>query len=270
MTVKRNLGLLALIGALILSAAPAWADGDFYVVVAGGGMGAKINSLPYSISQPGFYYLGKNLTSTGDGIIVNASNVTIDLMGFTLSGPGKSILCGGIGPSATVSNIEVRNGTIRDFNVAVGYANHYHNDYRLINLRLIGNKAGVYLNGFNIVIKGCTIDDSDFGIHIPDGSGTISNNAINYHVVAGISVDAGIWNIIGNTMSNAASVLSMRDGSSIVGNTISCNSGQTGLVLPAPVSTNQRILVSQNTVTGDGTPKSVAHGGVTYVGNAGL
>ena len=47
-----------------------------------------ISSLPYTIKVPGSYYLTGNLASTTNGIFIDASQVTLDLMGFTLSGDG--------------------------------------------------------------------------------------------------------------------------------------------------------------------------------------
>ncbi len=45
---------------------------------------------PYVIGASGNYYLTGNLTvSTGDGIDVNASSVTLDLNGFTISSTSR-------------------------------------------------------------------------------------------------------------------------------------------------------------------------------------
>ena len=45
-----------------------------------------ISSAPYTISQPGSYYLTANLTvASGDAIDINANGVTLDLNGFTIS-----------------------------------------------------------------------------------------------------------------------------------------------------------------------------------------
>ena len=49
-----------------------------------------ISSLPYTISEPGSYYVTGNLSSTGHGIVIEASGVTVDLMGFSLTGDGIS------------------------------------------------------------------------------------------------------------------------------------------------------------------------------------
>ena len=52
-------------------------------------MGTKITSVPYTITQPGFYLLTGNLTynGTGNAIAVgaNVKDVVIDLMGFSLT-----------------------------------------------------------------------------------------------------------------------------------------------------------------------------------------
>ena len=52
------------------------------------GQGTPISSLPFAITQPGRYYLTRNLTGPGNanGITITAANVTLDLNGFTLDG----------------------------------------------------------------------------------------------------------------------------------------------------------------------------------------
>jgi parallel beta-helix repeat protein len=52
-----------------------------------------IETLPFTISQPGSYYLTGNLTGTAgqSGITITASNVTLDLNGFSLIGVPSSL-----------------------------------------------------------------------------------------------------------------------------------------------------------------------------------
>jgi hypothetical protein len=74
-----------------------------------------ISSLPFTISQPGSYYLTGDLTGASgqNAILITSSNVTLDLMGFTLQG-GGGIVSGitfGAGPDKV--NIVIRNGRIR-------------------------------------------------------------------------------------------------------------------------------------------------------------
>ncbi len=88
----------------------------------------KQNDVPFVISMPGSYHLAENLT-VGDPQVVAAilvdADVTIDLQGFTITGPGKGPSCAtelrGFGVNTTVrSNVTVRNGVVTSFcNVGV-------------------------------------------------------------------------------------------------------------------------------------------------------
>jgi hypothetical protein len=71
-----------------------------------------------TIDKPGSYRLTRNLTASGDCIVVTVDFVTIDLGGFTIFGPGAAAADGEAisGPNGIV----VRNGTITNF--VEGYA----------------------------------------------------------------------------------------------------------------------------------------------------
>ncbi|MHC1725909.1 MAG: hypothetical protein AB9866_07875 [Syntrophobacteraceae bacterium] len=161
---KRSLLLLAFLGTVLLSTASALGDGDFYVIAGGSGVGTKITSAPYTISAPGFYYLGTNLSGR---IIIESSNVTLDLMGFTMTGSGT-----GSGTGVTISgvlkNIEVRNGTIRNFVDGIGayFVDPPEMCHRIINVRVLDNtEKGIYLAGSGHLIKGCTAYGNSVGIY---------------------------------------------------------------------------------------------------------
>lgn len=156
--------LLQLFLAVLLSAAPLLAADDFYVVAGGGGVGVKITgSPPIHITEPGFYYLAKNL----DGrLYIESSHVTLDLMGFTVSGTGA-----GSGTGITISgvreNVEIRNGTVKNFVDGIGayFEDPPERCHRVTNIRLIGNtQKGIYFAGSNHIIKGCTAYNNDVGI----------------------------------------------------------------------------------------------------------
>ena len=53
-------------------------------------VGTEITSLPTTISSSGFYYITKNLpcVAGSHGITITADDVTLDLMGFNMIGPG--------------------------------------------------------------------------------------------------------------------------------------------------------------------------------------
>jgi hypothetical protein len=73
-----------------------------------------IESLPFNITQSGSYYLAKNLNFTaasGDAITISASNVTVDLMGFTLSS-SSAVTGDAIRMNAGLRHISIGNGAI--------------------------------------------------------------------------------------------------------------------------------------------------------------
>ncbi|HUK82294.1 MAG TPA: hypothetical protein VLZ12_06640, partial [Verrucomicrobiae bacterium] len=70
-----------------------------------------VTNLPFNITLPGSYYLTTNLTANPGGISIFVSDVTLDLMGFELNGEGGS--SAGIATSAGLTNICIRNGTVR-------------------------------------------------------------------------------------------------------------------------------------------------------------
>jgi parallel beta-helix repeat protein len=77
--------------------------------------GTPITALPSVISQPGNYYLTGNLTmaTAGTGITINASNVTLDLGGFTIDGAhqgGTGVLIPSQFNGFNLHAITVRNG----------------------------------------------------------------------------------------------------------------------------------------------------------------
>ncbi len=74
-----------------------------------------ISSLPCVISKSGSYYFTGNLVFTedeGDAITITVSNVTVDLMGFTLSSKA-SVTGSGIVSGSDTLGITVRNGVIK-------------------------------------------------------------------------------------------------------------------------------------------------------------
>ena len=73
-----------------------------------------IESLPFSITQSGSYYFTKNLNFTaasGDAITISVGNVTLDLMGFTLSS-SSAVTGDAIRMNAGLRNISISNGAI--------------------------------------------------------------------------------------------------------------------------------------------------------------
>jgi len=71
-----------------------------------------------TIDKPGSYKLINNLTISAlasNCLLITADSVTIDLAGFTISGPGTNNAAAGIVTGPDTFGIAVRNGSIRGF-----------------------------------------------------------------------------------------------------------------------------------------------------------
>ncbi|MCP5009301.1 MAG: right-handed parallel beta-helix repeat-containing protein [Aestuariibacter sp.] len=194
-----------------------------------------IDSLPFTISASGSYYLTGNLTN-GNGIDVNVDNVTIDLMGFTLSGDGTT---GDYGIYMnTHNNVTIKNGTIRNFGRAGIYQGSSTGRYnRAIDVRAIGNgtqgggssHSGIFLLGTNNHIERCTAaDNGGYGLYAGNSSNVNNNTAYN-NGSTGISAGTGST-ISGNTAyDNGSYGIYGGHGSTITGNTAYNNTGNYGI-----------------------------------------
>jgi hypothetical protein len=102
----------------------------------------KIISLPYTISAPGKYEVTADLTANGtDGIDVNASNVTLNLGGFSITQLGSAGTTTGVNDPSS-DNVVVENGTISGFNREVFFGPYTTaNNCKAQNLRVCKSPA---------------------------------------------------------------------------------------------------------------------------------
>ncbi len=132
-----------------------------------------ITNVPFTISQSGSYYLPTNLvtTSSSDGIVVSANNVTIDLMGFTLDGDNTGD--DGIYQGSSYSNLRVINGSIVNWESqgieANGRMNHYEN------VTANQNLSGIWA-GRDSMVRSCiaisntSVSGTSYGFQLGDGT----------------------------------------------------------------------------------------------------
>ena len=110
----------------------------------------------FRIAQPGSYYLAGNLSvGTGSGIEIAASNVTIDLNGFALT--GSLISADGITTDGLRDNIAIRNGTIANWgsdgiNLATGGVG---SGALIESVTVASNGAFGIRAGNRVVLRGC-------------------------------------------------------------------------------------------------------------------
>ncbi|MFP5238193.1 MAG: hypothetical protein ACLGQW_00025 [Acidobacteriota bacterium] len=190
----RNSFPCAVVLLFILAASPAFSQGEFYVATAiPPGVGTKIKSLPYTITSPGLYYLGGNLSysAAGYAITISANDVVLDLMGFELLGNPASH-----GIHVNNNSVVIRNGAVRGFDTGVSTA-WYKYGLHLNNLRAYAGRNGFDLsvNDFASVV-GCDCSgNSEIGVALKAGlvSGCMANaNGTGYYI-------AGAANVLGNS-----------------------------------------------------------------------
>jgi parallel beta-helix repeat protein len=118
-----------------------------------------ITSLPYRITASGEYELQDNLTANGtDGIDVEASNVSINLAGYTLTQGQTGRTGTGIWVTPNHTNVSIQNGTITGFGFGVTF-DEFGSGHVLKNVQLLGSPhIGVYVIGnSNCRIENCSI-----------------------------------------------------------------------------------------------------------------
>ena len=146
-----------------------------------------IDTVPFTITQPGSYYLTTNLVTASSGITISTNGVTLDLMGFTVSkegqpsGFGLSVV-GSV--SAPCRAVVVRNGSVRNFQTGVRLVNAQN--CRFEGLASYDNSStGVLLDGdvsstcVGNVLEGCAVfDNGSYGIRLSAHQGSCDGNSI--------------------------------------------------------------------------------------------
>ena len=184
----------------------------------------------FVISRSGSYYLTGDRLCTNTGIQINADNVTLDLMGYSLKGPDAAGTYG-IYTSGR-KNVEIRNGTIRDFQHGIYTDTPDDQMFRIMDIRSVSNiQDGINLNGKYHLIQHCILNEnSRNGIYTEQYS-TILNNIVSNNgyasadAVYGIRVRGDSGNIIsGNAVyDNGQMCQSIVYGINVPGGTVADN-----------------------------------------------
>jgi len=238
------------------------------------------DDIPLTITDSGSYYLTDDLTSAGIAITVNVNDVTIDLAGFSLIGPGSG---GNYGIYITnQSNIQVRNGTVRSFGYhgiyALGTSNANHS---VINVRSLDNgRSGIYLVGSGHLVKGCLLSGNNgvYGAIRLDGNGcTVIDNVVSNNQYRGIEIVGASCTVRGNAVYNNQS-LGIYSGTyaTVTGNNIASNQhwgmsvGNGSMVIGNSISKNwlygifagDSCTVLNNTVVDNNQSDTAGHAGI--------
>jgi hypothetical protein len=188
-----------------------------------------ISSVPFLIAQPGSYIFTDNLTlaSGSSAISVQANNVTIDLNGFSLIGPGATsgLTTNGIAMS-NFSNVEIRNGTVTDFpGVGILENTPLAKGHRIINMRVHTNGSnGIQVNGSDHLVKGCRVySNGGYGIGGSTSDTLVTENLVSDNGTEGIIINSG--SVLNNEVFRNGTN-GIRAGGKIVGNHVALNGGR--------------------------------------------
>lgn len=172
-----------------------------------------ISTAGFTITQPGSYYLTRNLLPVAQrGVVIQADNVTLDLNGFVIDGAGVSddgILVG-FAAFGGQKNVVIKNGTIRN-TVKEGIDAFGNSNVRIENITvdtaidgfgiivgdfavvsncvIRGTGAGV-LAGNNSVISDCVADGRTGEVGIAAGENSTVRNCVSSNGKRGFRVGA--------------------------------------------------------------------------------
>ena len=198
---------------------------------------------PIVISQSGSYYLAEDIYAfhSNQGIDITASNVTLDLNGFTVYGNTEVGSYDGI-HSLVLDNITVINGTVQDF-FQDGIDLQGEN-IKIINVRVLNNLQQGMRVGTNATVRDCIADNNtQIGISAASastiigctarGSGGIgisSSNATIFNCTSRSNGGDGIWSNTGSVIRGCTVAFNTGDGidaqaSLIQGNAAASNTG---------------------------------------------
>jgi hypothetical protein len=144
-----------------------------------------ITAVPFAINAPGNYYLATDLVFTGNvgaAIIINASQVTLDLNGHTLSTNVSTAFNIGVFVFNRV-DVTIKEGDIDGFGYAGVYFAPNSTDVNAKNVvddvRFNNDEIGVLsVSGTSNWVKNCIIDGGDVGIWFLADSGSRASNNI--------------------------------------------------------------------------------------------
>ncbi len=184
-----------------------------------------IEALPYEIDVPGAYYLTGNLSTSGAGITIRTSGVSLDLGGFTLEGGAGN----GIWVDGTYEDIAVFNGRIEGWSNAGGSAPTATN-VTFTDIHAVKNgTVGIQLGHSGKILDSHASENEGDGISIGD-DGIIARSTVRGNEGGGIVTGSSCTISDCTASDNAGDGVSAGPGSTVRSSTASGNAGN-GIVV---------------------------------------
>jgi len=220
------------------------------------------NSL-FKITQPGSYYLTGNITGVvgKHGIEIAASNVTLDLNGFTLRGVVGSIDAVTAGLNG-LENIAVVNGTLSNWaGDGIDLATNPVTSSRVERVLAKENNGSGIRTGFNGMISYCA-SNLNGGNGITSNQGTVIINCSAYQNEGnGISAGSGTLVADCNARFNTQNGITASGGCVIRGNVCS-NNGNDGIGAGISVTGSDNRIEDNNCTGADRGIEATASGNI--------
>jgi hypothetical protein len=191
---ERSGNLMVSVGLAILLTGMSWGS-----ALAQTKLMKPAKGFPIVISKPGSYFLGGNLLSTQTNfavISVNVNNVTINLNGFTIAGPGGAGTAKGIN-AAGDSGVTIINGTITKI---AGTAIVLGSNSTVGGVQIVGNSGdGLDCTSTCLVTNNIVSGNGAIGLNFSDAASGYQNNIISGNVT---TVTGGVD--MGNNVCNGS------------------------------------------------------------------
>ena len=194
----------------------------------------------FLISQPGSYYLTGNITGVSgkDAVRITASDVSLDLCGFGIAGPGNSGINQAVGTRARILNGLV--GSLSGNAINVGAASVV-SDVVVRSVPGVGIAAGAQSR-----IERCSVQGAGIGIQLSSG-GTVQGCRVDTSATTGISVGPGSRVShcdVNNTGTGVSATASAATNSTVITDCYVANATVDGINVASSGSVVERCAVS--------------------------
>src|SRR6266540_2953750 len=145
------------------------------------------------------FVLANDMTCTTDGFVINADNVTLDLGGHTITGPGMGPQTWPAPQLDTVgvrtgghTNVTIRNGTISQFSTGIYFVDMEKS--RIEDVKSQNNRFGFYIHASKEnAIRRSTVVGNVYGLHLQDANDNlVEGNSLIENTIEN-NVNWGIW-----------------------------------------------------------------------------